>query len=238
VADIMPFVGSVSGMLENFYRNGMNIIFEGAQGAMLDVNHGTYPYVTSSSTLAAQAALGAGVDFHRLGSVVGVVKAYTTRVGEGPFPTELKDEIGDRLREVGGEFGTTTGRPRRCGWLDAVQVKEAIQLGGVDRLALTKLDVLDALPEIKVCVAYKLGEQILRRLPASPSAQAEVQPVYETVPGWGKSTVSITSFRDLPGRAQEYVGHIEDLLGVPIDIVSTSAKREGTIIRRQPLIRR
>jgi adenylosuccinate synthase len=238
VADILPFVGSVSRMISRFYEQGMNIVFEGAQGAMLDKDHGTFPYVTSSSTLAAQAALGAGFDFHLLGSTVGVVKAYTTRVGEGPFPTELKDEVGEGLRERGGEFGTTTGRPRRCGWFDAIQVGEAIRLGGVGRLVLTKLDVLDGLPEIKICVAYELdGRPPTRQLPASPAVQAALRPGYETVRGWEEPTAGITSFKDLPKMAKNYVGHLEDILGVPIDLVSTGAKREHTIVRRQILAR-
>ena len=230
-ASIMPFVGSVSAVLWSRYTSGKNILFEGAQGAMLDVDSGTYPFVTSSNTLPAQAALGTGFDFRCVNSVVGVIKAYTTRVGEGPFPTELKDDVGDGLRERGHEFGTTTGRPRRCGWFDAVQVSGAIREGGIDRLALTKLDVLDALPEIKICVAYK--GLTSNNLPAAPSAQAEVQPVYETVPGWGRSTAGVTSFHDLPREAQKYFDRLENILDRPIDLGSTGAHRDHTIVRRR-----
>lgn len=231
---LLPFVEPVWIRLAELRRAGRRILFEGAQGAMLDVDHGTYPFVTSSNTLAAQAALGSGLGPDSVGYVLGICKAYTTRVGAGPFPTELHDEVGRRLGERGREFGTVTGRPRRCGWFDAVLVRQAVKLGGITGLALTKLDVLDGLPEIRVCTAYRLGGQLLHHLPASMAAQANVEPVYETLPGWQESTRGARSFADLPANAVKYVKRLEELVECPVALLSTSPDREDTILVRDP----
>ncbi len=220
--------------LDEASRADKRILFEGAQGAMLDVDHGTYPFVTSSNTIAGQAAAGSGLGPRALNYVLGITKAYTTRVGEGPFPTELTDDIGQRLGERGHEFGTVTGRQRRCGWFDACMVKQAIIIGGIDGIALTKLDVLDGLAELKICTGYKLGDKILRRFPAGMRNQAEVVPIYETMEGWQGSTRGARSWADLPAEAVKYVRRVEELIGCPVSMVSTSPEREDVILMRDP----
>jgi adenylosuccinate synthase len=209
-------------------------LFEGAQGALLDVDHGTYPYVTSSNTVAGQAAAGSGLGPKGTGYVLGIVKAYTTRVGEGPFPTELDDEIGQHLGTVGREFGVVTGRPRRCGWFDAVLVRQSVALNGIDGIALTKLDVLDGLPKLKICVGYRLNGEVLDYLPAGLKAQSALEPVYEEMDGWSESTAGATSWKDLPANAVKYVRRVEELIGAPAAMVSTSPQRDDTIMVRDP----
>ncbi|VAV88145.1 Adenylosuccinate synthetase, partial [hydrothermal vent metagenome] len=231
---ILPFAGPVWKQLDTAVRADQKILFEGAQGAMLDVDHGTWPYVTSSNTIAGQAASGTGIGPHRLNYVLGITKAYTTRVGAGPFPSELDDDIGQRLGERGAEFGTVTGRKRRCGWFDAVLVKQAITIGGITGIALTKLDVLDGFAELKVCVAYTLNGKRLHRLPASIRQQAEVKPVYEVFEGWSSSTKGARSWVDLPAQAVKYVRRLEELIGAPVDILSTSPERDDVILVRDP----
>ena len=231
---VLPFAEPVWQRLDDLRRAGRRLLFEGAQGALLDVDHGTYPYVTSSSTVAAQAATGSGLGPRALGYVLGITKAYTTRVGAGPFPTELFDEIGKRIGEVGREFGTVTGRPRRCGWFDAVLVRQSTRIGGINGIALTKLDVLDGLKELKVCVGYQLDGMTLRHLPAAASAQARVKPIYEVFEGWSESTRGARSWVDLPATAVKYVRRIEELIGCPVAMLSTSPEREDTILVRDP----
>ncbi len=231
---LLPFAEPVWLRLAELKRAGRRILFEGAQGAMLDVDHGTYPFVTSSNTLAAQAALGSGVGPDAVGYVLGICKAYTTRVGAGPFPTELDDEIGRGIGERGREFGTVTGRPRRCGWFDAVLVRQAVKLSGIKGLALTKLDVLDGLPSLKVCTAYALQGQLLHHLPAGMGAQAAAKPVYEELEGWQESTRGARSFAELPAAAVKYVKRLEELVECPVALLSTSPAREDTILLRDP----
>jgi adenylosuccinate synthase len=220
--------------LDEARRAGKRILFEGAQGAMLDVDHGTYPYVTSSNTVAAYAAVGAGLAPAATGYVLGITKAYTTRVGSGPFPTELTDEIGRTLGERGHEFGTVTGRPRRCGWFDAVMVRQAIHVGGIRGIAFTKLDVLDGFSEIKICTAYRYKGETLHYFPAAPGVQAAVEPVYETIEGWQESTRGARSWADLPANAIKYVRRVEELIGAPVALLSTSPEREDTILVADP----
>ncbi len=234
---IGPFVDIVWRALDEARRAGRRILFEGAQGIMLDVDHGTYPYVTSSNTVAGQAATGTGVGSGAIDYVLGIAKAYTTRVGAGPFPTELDDEIGKGLGERGREFGTVTGRKRRCGWFDAVMVGQAAKVGGIDGIVLTKLDVLDGLGEIKVCTEYRLGGRGLFHLPPSAAAQAAVEPVYETMEGWRESTQGARSWADLPATAVKYIRRIEELISVPVALVSTSPERDDTIVVRDPFDR-
>ncbi len=231
---ILPFAEPVWLRLAELRRAGRRILFEGAQGAMLDVDHGTYPFVTSSNTLAAQAALGAGVGPDTVGYVLGICKAYTTRVGAGPFPTELCDDTGRLLGERGHEFGTVTGRPRRCGWFDAVLVRQAVKLGGITGLALTKLDVLDGFERIKVCTAYCLNGQLLHHLPAAMAAQARVEPVYEELEGWRESTRGARSFAELPAAAVKYVKRLEELVECPVALLSTSPDRDDTVLVHDP----
>ncbi|BCX19646.1 MAG: adenylosuccinate synthetase [Geminicoccaceae bacterium] len=231
---LLPFAEPVWLRLAELKRAGRRILFEGAQGAMLDVDHGTYPFVTSSNTLAAQAALGSGVGPDAVGYVLGICKAYTTRVGAGPFPTELTDEVGRGIGERGKEFGTVTGRPRRCGWFDAVLVRQAVKLSGIKGLALTKLDVLDGMPRLKVCTAYALQGQLLHHLPAGMGAQAAAQPVYEELEGWQESTRGARSFAELPAAAVKYVKRLEELVECPVALLSTSPAREHTILLRDP----
>jgi adenylosuccinate synthase len=231
---ILAFADPVWDRLDEARRGGKRILFEGAQGAMLDVDHGTYPFVTSSNTVAAQAAVGAGLAPSATGYVLGITKAYTTRVGSGPFPTELTDQIGRTLGERGHEFGTVTGRPRRCGWFDAVMVRQAIRVGGIRGIAFTKLDVLDGFDEIKICTAYRHRGETLHRFPASPSAQAVVEPVYETIPGWRESTRGARSWADLPAAAVKYIRLVEELIGAPVAMLSTSPEREDTILVADP----
>ncbi|WP_022697625.1 adenylosuccinate synthase [Euryhalocaulis caribicus] len=231
---ILPFVGPVWKKLDQAVRCDQKILFEGAQGVWLDVDHGTYPYVTSSNTVAGQAAAGSGVGPRDLSFVLGIAKAYTTRVGEGPFPTELSDDIGHKLGERGNEFGTVTGRQRRCGWFDAVMVKQAVTTTGIDGVALTKLDVLDGFTELKVCVGYKLGGKRIRRFPVSRVDQEALQPVYETFEGWDGSTKGARSWADLPANAVKYVRRIEELIGCQVSLLSTSPEREDVILMKDP----
>lgn len=231
---ILPFRAPVWHALDEAQRSDKRILFEGAQGAMLDIDHGTYPFVTSSNTIAGQAAAGSGMGPRALNYILGITKAYTTRVGEGPFPTELTDAVGQRLGERGHEFGTVTGRQRRCGWFDAVMVKQAITTGGITGIALTKLDVLDGMAELKICTGYKLNGKLMRRLPAGTADQAAVVPVYESMPGWQGSTRGARSWADLPAEAVKYVRHIEELIGCPVSMVSTSPEREDVILMRDP----
>ena len=231
---VLELAGPVWHALDEASRADKRILFEGAQGAMLDIDHGTYPFVTSSNTIAGQAAAGTGMGPRALNYVLGITKAYTTRVGEGPFPTELTDSVGQRLGERGHEFGTVTGRQRRCGWFDAVMVKQAVITGGIDGIALTKLDVLDGLPELKICTGYKLGDKIMRRFPAGMTNQANVTPIYETLPGWQGSTQGARSWAELPAEAVKYVRRVEELIGCPVSMVSTSPEREDVILMRDP----
>ncbi|WP_298916046.1 adenylosuccinate synthase [uncultured Algimonas sp.] len=231
---ILPFTAPVWQVLDDARKAEKKILFEGAQGAMLDIDHGTYPFVTSSNTIAGQAAAGTGLGPRALNYVLGITKAYTTRVGEGPFPTELNDATGQRLGERGHEFGTVTGRQRRCGWFDAVMVRQAVITGGITGIALTKLDVLDGLPELKICTGYKVDSKIMRRLPAGASQQSMVQPIYETLEGWQGSTRGARSWAGLPAAAVKYVRRVEELIGCPVGMVSTSPEREDVILMRDP----
>ena len=221
-------------ILDKARRDGKRILFEGAQGALLDIDHGTYPFVTSSNTVAGQAAAGSGMGPKSVGYVLGILKAYTTRVGSGPFPTELHDDIGKRIAERGHEFGTVTGRARRVGWLDAVLARQSIAINGIDGIALTKLDILDGLQTIKVCVGYKVGGEVLEYLPAGFKAQQDIEAVYEEMEGWSESTQGARSWKDLPGNAVKYVRRIEELIGAPVALLSTSPEREDTILMRDP----
>jgi len=231
---VLPFAGVVWERLDRLRAEGRRILFEGAQGMMLDVDHGTYPFVTSSNTVAAQAATGAGVGPGTLGFILGITKAYTTRVGAGPFPTEQENEIGRLLGERGREFGTVTGRARRCGWFDAVLVRQAVKTGGIHGIALTKLDVLDGLDEIKVCTGYRLDGEEIRHLPAGTGKQARVEPVYETFQGWQESTQGARSWAQLPASAIKYIRRIEELIEAPATLLSTSPEREDTILMKDP----
>jgi len=235
VADqILPFRETVWLLLDKKRRAGQRILFEGAQGTLLDIDHGTYPFVTSSNTVAGQAAAGSGMGPGSLGYILGITKAYTTRVGEGPFPTELDDEVGNFLGERGHEFGTVTGRKRRCGWFDAVLVRQAVATNGITGIALTKLDVLDGLDELKICVAYELDGERIEALPASQGAQARVKPVYVTLEGWKESTVGARKWADLPAQAIKYVRQVEELIGAPVALLSTSPERDDTILVTDP----
>jgi len=231
---ILPFTDVTWELLDTARRAGKRILFEGAQGALLDIDHGTYPYVTSSNTVAAQAATGSGMGPRSIGYVLGIAKAYTTRVGSGPFPTELTDELGERLGQRGREFGTVTGRKRRCGWFDATLVRQTLKIAGIDGIALTKLDVLDGFEELKVGVGYMLDGERIDRLPASSGAQARVTPIYETLPGWSQSTAGARSWGELPAQAVKYVRYIEELIERPVTMLSTSPERDDTILMRDP----
>ena len=231
---ILPFMDPVWRTLDAHRRAGDRILFEGAQGAMLDVDHGTYPYVTSSNVHAAQASVGTGTGPGGVGYILGITKAYTTRVGAGPFPTELQDEIGQRLGERGHEFGTVTGRQRRCGWFDAVMVRQAITIQRIDGIALTKLDVLDGLAELRICTDYRLNGQELDHFPSAAGHQAAVEPIYETMESWAESTEGARSFHDLPATAIKYLMRLQELIGCPIALVSTSPERHDTILLRDP----
>jgi adenylosuccinate synthase len=231
---ILPFAGPVWKVMNEARRAGRRILFEGAQGSLLDVDFGTYPFVTSSTTLAGMAATGTGLGPNAVGFVLGIVKAYTTRVGEGPFPCELHDETGEHLRRVGQEKGTVTGRNRRCGWFDAVLVRQTCALSGVRGIALTKLDVLDGLPDLKICVGYELDGERLDHLPTAAESQARVVPVYEVIEGWQASTAGARSWADLPAQAIKYVRRIEELIQCPVALVSTSPEREDTILVTDP----
>jgi adenylosuccinate synthase len=234
---LRPFVGDSSRFLHEQIRAGKNVLFEGAHGVLLDLDHGTYPFVTSSSTTAGGACAGCGIGPTAIDTVVGIVKAYTTRVGNGPFPTELCDQTGDRLRNVGHEFGSTTGRPRRCGWLDIPGLRLTLRLSGIETIAVTKLDVLDGLDQIKVCVAYRLGGRILDEMPLDPDDLLACEPVYETLPGWpvrAASSAPAGKVADLPPAARSYLARITDLLAVPTSFVSWGPARSETILLRDP----
>jgi adenylosuccinate synthase len=231
---ILPYAAPVWRLLDDARRQGRRILFEGAQGAMLDVDHGTYPYVTSSNTLAGEAAAGSGIAPSAVGFVLGITKAYTTRVGSGPFPTELQDAIGNELGERGREFGVVTGRKRRCGWFDAVAVRQAVKIGGIDGIALTKLDVLDGFEEVRFCTAYRRGSEIYDHVPAGMTVQAELEPVYETAEGWRESTRGARSWADLPATAIKYIRRLEELIGAPVALLSTSPERDDTVLVRDP----
>jgi adenylosuccinate synthase len=231
---ILPYADTVWRLLDSERRAGRRILFEGAQGALLDVDHGTYPFVTSSNIVAAQAATGSGLGPSAIGYVLGIAKAYTTRVGEGPFPTELKDEIGETLGAKGREFGVVTGRKRRCGWFDAVLVRQTVRTSGIDGIALTKLDVLDGFESLRICTGYQLDDQVIDHLPAGQSAQARVTPIYEEIEGWSGSTAGARSWADLPAQAIKYVRRIEELIGAPVAVLSTSPERNDTILMQNP----
>jgi adenylosuccinate synthase len=231
---VLPYAAPVWRLLDEARRAGRRILFEGAQGAMLDVDHGTYPFVTSSNTVAGQAASGSGLAPAAIGFVLGITKAYTTRVGAGPFPTELHDEIGQTLGDRGREFGTVTGRRRRCGWFDAVAVRQAIRTAGIDGIALTKLDVLDGFAAIKICTAYRLGADTYDYVPAGASAQAAIEPVYEAAEGWQESTRGARSWAQLPATAIKYIRRLEELIGAPVALLSTSPERDDTVLVRDP----
>lgn len=233
-AKLKPLRADVAQLLYDYRKEGKSILFEGAQGTLLDIDHGTYPFVTSSNTLSAQAALGTGVGLCNFNYILGITKAYSTRVGSGPFPTELLDEVGSGIAKRGNEFGSVTGRPRRCGWLDIVALRRAIMLNGFSGLCITKLDVLDDLDEVKVCVAYDLHGKRLNTLPTETELLEVCKPIYETLPGWKQSTVGIKAFAELPKAAQHYLLHLEELSGIPIDIISTGPDRVDTIVLRHP----
>ncbi len=237
---IRPFVRDASRFLYEEIRKGRNVLFEGAHGVLLDLDHGTYPFVTSSSTTAGGACSGCGIGPTSIDTVVGIVKAYTTRVGNGPFPTELLDKDGERLREVGREFGSTTGRPRRCGWLDIPALRLTVRLSGIESLALTKLDVLDGLSEVKLCVAYRLHGKLLDEMPLDPDDLTAVEPVYETLPGWpgrGPQAAAAARVEDLPPAAQNYLARITELVGVAPSLVSWGPSRTETIVRSNPFLK-
>jgi adenylosuccinate synthase len=231
---LAQLVADVPRALYHANRAGKNLLFEGAQGALLDIDHGSYPYVTSSNCVAGAAAAGAGIGPHHLHYVLGITKAYTTRVGSGPFPTELSDDVGERLRQRGQEFGATTGRPRRTGWFDAAALKRSIQLNGVSGLCITKLDVLDGAESLKICVGYDMGGTLSEILPVGAEELARCVPVYEEMPAWQESTVGIKEHARLPKAARDYLARIESLCGVPIDLISTGPDRDETIVLRHP----
>jgi adenylosuccinate synthase len=231
---VVPYIDRVWRVLDEKRRGGARILFEGAQGALLDIDHGTYPYVTSSNTVAAQAATGSGLGPRAVGYVLGITKAYTTRVGEGPFPSEQSNEIGRLLGERGREFGTVTGRQRRCGWFDAVLVNQTVKVAGIDGIALTKLDILDAFEELAICTGYRLDGAVLDALPASAEDQARVEPIYERMEGWRSSTAGARSWAELPAQAIKYIRRIEELIEAPVAILSTSPERNDTILVRDP----
>jgi adenylosuccinate synthase len=231
---VLPYMDTVWSLLDARRREGKRILFEGAQGALLDIDHGTYPYVTSSNTVAAQAATGSGLGPNAIDYVLGICKAYTTRVGQGPFPTEQQNDIGRSLGERGREFGTVTGRARRCGWFDAVLVRQTVRTCGIDGLALTKLDILDGFDEVKVCIGYRLDGRDIDYLPAGEQAQAQVEPVYETIDGWKEPTARARSWAELPAQAIKYVRRVEELVGCPVSLLSTSPERDDTILMKNP----
>ena len=232
--EILKFAKPVWKKLEEYKLKQKKILFEGAQGVLLDVDHGTYPFVTSSNTVASSAATGTGFGMNNINYVLGITKAYTTRVGEGPFPTELNDKTGELLAERGKEFGTVTSRKRRCGWFDGVLVKQSIKISGINGIALTKLDVLDELDEIKICVKYKIKDMELDYLPVNVEDQLKVKPIYKIFPGWKSSTKGIRNLKDLPDNAKKYIHAIEDFLKVKISSISTSPEREDTILLENP----
>lgn len=235
IADfVLPYAQPVWRVLAQAKAKGQRILFEGAQGVLLDIDHGTYPFVTSSNTIAGTAAGGSGMGPGAVGFVLGIAKAYTTRVGSGPFPTELENETGERLGVRGHEFGTVTGRKRRCGWFDSVLVRQAAAVGGITGIALTKIDVLDGFEEVAICTGYRLGDQVLDYYPAHAAEQAKVEPIYETMPGWSESTAGARSWAELPAQAIKYIRRIEELIQCPVTLVSTSPERDDTILVRDP----
>jgi len=231
---IIPFVQNVWQRLDASRKRGDRILFEGAQGMMLDVDHGTYPYVTSSNTVAGQASTGSGLGVGGIGYVLGITKAYTTRVGSGPFPSELTDDIGELLGQRGKEFGVVTGRKRRCGWFDAALVRQSIKISGINGIALTKLDVLDGLKELKICTGYRINGKAYDHLPAGAHLQAQAEPVYETLEGWSESTFGARSWAQLPATAIKYIRRIEELIEAPVALLSTSPERDDTILVTDP----
>ena len=231
---VLPYMDAVWRLLDDERRAGKRILFEGAQGALLDVDHGTYPFVTSSNTVAGQAATGSGLGPGAVGYVLGIAKAYTTRVGEGPFPTELFDETGELIGQKGKEFGVVTGRKRRCGWFDATLVRQTVRTSGIDGIALTKLDILDGFETIKIGVGYRLDGETIDYFPASQGAQARVEPIYEEIEGWSGSTAGARSWADLPAQAIKYVRRVEELIGAPVALLSTSPERDDTILVQNP----
>jgi adenylosuccinate synthase len=231
---VLPYMDAVWRLLDEERRAGKRILFEGAQGALLDVDHGTYPFVTSSNTVAGQAATGSGLGPGSVGYVLGIAKAYTTRVGEGPFPTELFDETGELIGQKGKEFGVVTGRKRRCGWFDATLVRQTVRTSGIDGIALTKLDILDGFETIRIGVGYKLDGETIDYFPASQGAQARVEPIYEEFEGWSGSTAGARSWADLPAQAIKYVRRVEELIGAPVAVLSTSPERDDTILMKNP----
>jgi len=231
---IKPMVGDVPRLLYEANKAGKNLLFEGAQGTLLDIDHGTYPFVTSSNCTAGGASTGSGVGPHTLHYVLGITKAYTTRVGSGPFPTELFDDIGKYLAERGHEFGATTGRARRCGWFDAAALKRSIQINGVSGLCVTKLDVMDGMETVRLCVGYKVGDTRSDILPVGAETLAECEPIYEDIPGWKESTVGVKAYEELPPAARNYLKRMEEVCEVPIDVISTGPDREETIVLRHP----
>ncbi len=233
---VLQFAEPVWKRLNEVRRKGSRILFEGAQGVLLDVDHGTYPFVTSSNTVSGTAASGSGLGPNATGFVLGIVKAYTTRVGAGPFPTELEDEIGQRLGERGHEFGTVTGRKRRCGWFDAVLVRQSCAISGVTGIALTKIDVLDGLEKVKICTGYRLRGELLDHLPSHAADQASVEPVYEEMDGWSGTTAGARSWADLPAQAIKYIQRVQELIQTPVALVSTSPEREDTILVTDPFV--
>ena len=233
---LAPYVTNISVILSNAIKGGQQILFEGAQGTHLDIDHGTYPYVTSSNTLAGNACCGAGVGPKEISEVIGIVKAYTTRVGKGPFPSELLNEIGDRIQEKGAEFGATTGRRRRCGWLDTVILRNAVRLNGLNSIAITKLDVLGGLENLKICSVYEYKGETLHDFPASLKVLAECKPIYETLPGWSEDISNIKKFDDLPQNVKNYLKRVEELTDTPISIVSVSPERDATIVLKNPFL--
>lgn len=232
--ELRGMVGDVTGMLETRLAAGENILFEGAQGALLDIDHGTYPYVTSSNTTAGGAATGTGVGPRYIDSVLGIVKAYSTRVGAGPFPTELDDDVGSYLREKGGEIGTTTGRTRRCGWFDAVALRRSVFNNSMSGLCITKMDVLDELDVIRMCVGYRVDGERMEQLPLGADAYADIEPIYEDMPGWRCSTAGVNRYEDLPAAAHDYLARIADVTGVPVQVISTGPDRDHTIVLQHP----
>ena len=231
---VLPFADVAWQVLDDARRDGKRILFEGAQGVLLDIDHGTYPFVTSSNTVAAQAAIGSGIGPNMIGNVLGIAKAYTTRVGSGPFPTELDNEIGRTIGERGHEFGTVTGRQRRCGWFDAVLVRQVVKVAGINGIALTKLDVLDGFDDIKVCIGYELDGERIDRLPAGTNAQSRIKPIWESFEGWSQSSRGARTWADLPAQAVKYVRHIEELIECPVTLLSTSPERDDTILMTDP----
>ncbi|HXR58010.1 MAG TPA: adenylosuccinate synthase [Burkholderiales bacterium] len=231
---LVPLIADVPRALYHANKAGKNLLFEGAQGSLLDIDHGTYPFVTSSNCVAGAAAAGAGIGPMHLHYVLGITKAYSTRVGEGPFPTELSDDVGERLRQRGQEFGATTGRPRRTGWFDAAALKRSVQINGVSGLCITKLDVLDGAEVVKICVGYRIDDELSEILPVGAEELARCTPVYEDMPGWQESTVGVKAHEGLPRAAREYLARIEKLTGVPIDLISTGPDRDETIVLRHP----